>query len=109
MTVLVKLEDGKESCCHIDHIRSTNDATDGIKETIMSQEQDVEDVGPLDPNMPPVTEKQPPTPPIADAQLLPPQPQPRVDPDYRPVLGPVPAPIFRRSTRPLLPPERYGL
>eukprot|EP00731_Ephydatia_muelleri_P000695 Em0001g695a len=82
---------------------------DGIKETIMSQEQDVEDVGPLDPNMPPVTEKQPPTPPIADAQLLPPQPQPRVDPDYRPVLGPVPAPIFRRSTRPPLPPERYGL
>ena len=28
---------------------------------------------------------------MADAQFLPPQPQPRVDPDYRPVLGPVPA------------------
>ena len=57
----------------------------------MSQEQDVEDVGPLDPIMPPVPEKQPPTPPMADAQFLPPQPQPRADPDYRSVLGPVPA------------------
>ena len=37
--VLVKLEDGKECCYHIDHVRSRNhhDATDGRKETIMSQ------------------------------------------------------------------------
>ena len=42
------LEAGKESHYHIDHVRSRNhDATDGRKETIMSQEQDVEDVGPL--------------------------------------------------------------
>ena len=113
VTVLVNLEDGKESRYHIDHIRSrNNDATDGSKETIMSQEQEVEDGrgrGTLDPNMPPVPEKQPPTPPMADAQFLPPQPQPRADPDYRPVLGSVPAPILRRSTRPHLPPERYGL
>eukprot|EP00731_Ephydatia_muelleri_P014720 Em0008g440a len=110
VTVLVKLEDGKESRYQIDHIRSRNDdATDGRKETIMSQEQDVEDVGPLDPNMPPVPEKQLPTPTMADAQFLPPQPQPRVDPDYRPVLDPVSAAILRRSTRPNLPPERYGL
>ena len=47
----------------------------------MSQEQDVEDTGPLDPNMPPVPEIQPPTPPMVDAQFLPPQPQPRADPD----------------------------
>ena len=48
VTVLVTLEDGKESRYHIDHIRSRNDdATDGRKETIMSQKQDVEDVGPL--------------------------------------------------------------
>ena len=104
VTVLVKLEDGKESRYQIDHIRSRNDdATDGRTETIMSQEQDVEDVGSLDPNMPPVPEK------LADAQFLPPQPQPRADPDYRPVLGPVPAAILRRSTRHHLPPERYGL
>ena len=39
VTVLVKLEDGKESRNHIDHIKSRNhDATDGRKETIMSQE-----------------------------------------------------------------------
>ena len=111
MTVLVKLEDGKESRYHIDHIRSRNDdATDGRKETIMSQEQDVEDVGLLDPNMPPVPEKQPPThAPMADVQFLPPQPQPRAEPDYRSVLGPVPAPTLQRSTQPHLPPERYGL
>ena len=110
MTVLVKLEDGKESRYHIDHVRSRNhDATDGRKETIMSQEQDVEDVGPLDPNMPPVPEQQPPIPPMADAQLLPPQPQHRADHDYRPVPAPEPAPILRRSNRPHRPPERYGL
>eukprot|EP00731_Ephydatia_muelleri_P028800 Em0020g444a len=40
--------------------------TDGRKEMITSQEQDVEDIGPLDPNMPPVPEKQPPTPPMSD-------------------------------------------
>ena len=45
----------------------------------MSQEQVVEDVGPLDINIPPVPEKQPPTPPMADAQFLPPQPQPWAD------------------------------
>ncbi|KAL5473689.1 hypothetical protein EMCRGX_G028208 [Ephydatia muelleri] len=38
----------------------------GRKEMITSQEQDVEDIGPLDPNMPPVPEKQPPTPPMSD-------------------------------------------
>ena len=104
------MEDGKENRYHIDHIRRRNhDATDCRKETIMSQEQYVEDVGPHDPNMPPVPEKQPPTPPMADAQIIPPQPQPRAVPDYRPVLGPVPAPILRWSTRPHLPPERYGL
>ena len=73
----------------------------------MSQEQDVEDVGPLDPNIPPVPEQQPPIPPMADAQLLPPQPQPRADPE--PVPAPEPAPILRRSNRSHRPPERYGL
>ena len=106
--VLVKLEDGKESRYHIDHVRSRhNDATDGKKETIMTQEQDVEDVGPLDPNMPPVPEQQPPIPLMADAQPLPPQPLPRADPE--PVPAPEPAPILRRSNRPHRPPERYGL
>ena len=67
----------------------------------MSQEKDVKDVGPLDPNMTPVPEQQPPTPPMADAQLLPPLPKPRADPDYRPVLGSVAAP-----TRPHAPTPR---
>ena len=59
--VQVQLEDGKESHYHIDYVRSRNhDVTDGRKETIMSQEQDVKDVGPVDLNMPPVPEQQPP-------------------------------------------------
>ena len=42
VTVLVKLEDGKESCYHIDQVKSGNqDDTDGKKETIVSQEQDL--------------------------------------------------------------------
>ena len=48
----------------------------------MSQEQDLYDIGPLDPNMPPVPEDQLPTPPMADVQILPPQPQPRANPDH---------------------------
>ena len=44
---MLVLEDGKKSHYHIDHVRSrNNDATDGRKETIMSQEQDIGDVGP---------------------------------------------------------------
>eukprot|EP00731_Ephydatia_muelleri_P037009 Em0376g4a len=106
VTVVVKLEDGKESRYHIDHVRSrSHDSTEDGNETMTSQEQDAEEVGPLDPNMPPVPEQQqPPPPPMA----VTPEPQRRVDPDYRPVPDPVPAPIPRRSTRPHHPPERFG-